>query len=163
MADDSKLADPKISARLMFATYVAGGVGIALSLTTLQQQPPSLSIGCLLAVGLTGILSFVRHSIFHRSDAARMGWDLGRRNNFQIEVGLANLAWGLAAVAAVALGWGMRAEATTFIVFGFYLLAVMVMQVFAPEGEGRPLGPMIGLGSFGMLLTIVGAWGMMAT
>lgn len=162
MADAAGIADPRISGRLMFATYVVGGVGIALSFATLQQQPPSLSLGCLLAVGLCGILSFVRHSLFHRSDAVRMGWDLGRRNNFQIEVGLANLAWGLAAVAAVALGWGMRAEAMTFIVFGFYLLGVTVMQVFAPEGEGRPLGPLLGLGSFGIMLTIVGSWGMMA-
>lgn len=147
----------------MVATYITGGVGVAISFYTLQARVPSLSIGCLLAVGVTGILSFVRHSLFHRSDAVRMGWDYGRRNNFQIEVGLANLAWGLAAVAAVVLGWGMRAEATTFIVFGFYLLSVTVMQVFAPEGDDRPLGPLLGLSTFGVLLTIVGAWGVLAT
>lgn len=147
----------------MLATYVVGAVGLALSFSTLQHSPPSLSLGCLLAVGACGVISFFRHAVFNRSDAARMGWDYGRRNNFQIEVGLANLAWGLAAIAAVVLGWGIHAEAMTFIVFGFYMLGVTVMQVFAPEGEGRPLGPMLGLVSYGVMLTIVGAWGMLAS
>ena len=44
--------------------------------------------------------AFVRHAVLHRSDAARMGWDLGRRNNFQIEVGMAS---GLAYFAIAAL------------------------------------------------------------
>lgn len=71
MATES--ADPAVSARLMLATYIVGGVGIAVGLYTLPMTPPSLTLACLLAVGGTGLLSFVRHSVFHRSDAARMG------------------------------------------------------------------------------------------
>ena len=155
-------ADPRPSWWLMLATYAVGGTGLALAFGGLQQDPPSLAAGCLLAVGAGGVLSFVRHSLFHRSDAARMGWDLGRRNNFQIEVGLANLAWGLAAILAVVLGWGLAAQALTFLVFGFYLLAVAAMQVFSPGGQGRPLGPLLGIASFGFMLTLVGFMGMAA-
>ena len=61
-----------------------------------------------------------------------MHWDLGVRNNFQIEVGLANLAWGLVAILAVLLDWGLAAEATTFLIFGIYLLGVVGMQVVSP-------------------------------
>lgn len=159
---DTQGADPAASKWLMLATYAAGGVGLALAFSGLQRDPPSLAAGCLLAVGGGGLLSFVRHSLFHRSDAVRMGWDLGRRNNFQIEVGLANLAWGLVAILAVVLGWGLAAQAATFLVFGLYLLAVTAMQVFAPGGQRRALGPMLGLASFGLMLTLVGFLGMAA-
>lgn len=153
-------ADPRVSSVLMLATYVVGAAGIAVGFATLNSDPPSLAWACLLAVGGGGVLSFVRHSLFHRSDAARMGWDLGQRNNFQIEVGLANLAWGLAGIGAVAFGWGIRAEAATFLVFGLYLLAVAVMQVVSPGGPRRAVGPLIGLSSFGVMLTLLGVMGM---
>lgn len=157
MADS---ADPRPSKYLMLATFVAGGVGLWISFSSVMSTPASLSLGCLLAVGATGVLSFVRHSIFHRSDAARMGWDFGRRNNFQIEVGLANLAWGLAAILAVTLDWGLRAEAMTFLVFGFYLTAVAAMQVLAPGDQGRSFGPLVAIAAFGVMLTVVGVLGM---
>lgn len=92
------------------------------------------------------------------------GWagNYGRRNNFQIEVGLANLAWGLVAVLAVALDWGLAVQAATFLTFGIYLTAVAVMQVVSPGGKRRAPGPMIGIASFGVLLIIVGYVGMSA-
>lgn len=155
-------ADPRVSSVLMLATYVVGAAGIAIGFATLNGDPPSLAWGCLLAVGGGGLLSFVRHSVFHASDAARMGWDLGRRNNFQIEVGLANLAWGLVGVAAVLLEWGIRAQATTFLIFGAYLLGVGVMQVVSPGGPRRSLGPLLGLASFGLMLCVLGVLGMQA-
>jgi nucleoside 2-deoxyribosyltransferase len=51
-------------------------------------------------VGATGLVSLLRHSVFHRSDAVRMGWDHGRRNDVQMEIGFANLAWVLVGIAA---------------------------------------------------------------
>ena len=44
------------------------------------------------------------------------------RDNFQIEVGMANLAWGLVAIASVLLDWGTYAQAALTLVFGLYLL-----------------------------------------
>jgi len=66
----------------MILTYIAGAAGLFIGFATVQQNPPSLTIATLLAVTTSGILSFLRHSIFHRSDAVRMGWDLGKTNNF---------------------------------------------------------------------------------
>lgn len=153
-------ADPRISSVLMLATYVAGAVGIGIGFATMSNEPPSLTWSCLLAVGLAGVLSFVRHSLFHRSDAARMGWDLGKRNNFQIEVGIANLAWGLTGILAVVFDWGLGAQAATFLTFGIYLLGVTAMQVISPGGARRGIGPMLGLFSFGLMLVVLGTWGM---
>ena len=155
-------ADPRVSSALMLATYVVGAAGIAVGFATLNSDPPSLAWACLLAVGGAGLLSFVRHSVFHRSDAARMGWDLGKRNNFQIEVGLANLAWALTGIAAVVFDWGIRAQASAFLTFGLYLLSVSVMQVVSPGGQRRALGPLIGIFSFGAMLAVLGVMGMTA-
>lgn len=155
-------AEPRIARGLMLATYAFGAVGLGIGFSTITADPPSLTIATLVCVGGAGLLSFVRHSVFHRSDAVRMGWDTGTRNNFQIEVGLANLAWALAAVLSVALGWGLRAQAMTFLVFGLYLLSVTVMQLVSPGGPRRALGPLLGLGSFGLMLTVLGMWGMYA-
>lgn len=91
-----------------------------------------------------------------------MGWDYGRRNNFQIEVGLANLAWGLVAVLAVALGRGLAVQAATWLTMGFYLAAVAIMQLIAPGGQRRSVGPMIAITAFAVCLIVVGALGMSA-
>lgn len=47
-----------------------------------------------------------------------MKWVSDRTDNFQIEVGLANLAWGLVALAAVVWDWGVAALAAVTGVFG---------------------------------------------
>lgn len=159
---DSSTADPRPSTIVMIATYIVGVAGLCVGFSTVNGDPPSLTWACLLAVGGGGLLSFVRHAILNRSDAARMGWDYGVRNNFQVEVGLANLAWGAVAVLAVVLGLGLAVEASLFLVFGFYLLAVTVMQIFFSAGQGRSLPALVGIGSFGALLTVLGAMGIAA-
>lgn len=74
-------ADPRFSRWLMTLTYLLGGVGLAVGIGTVTSDPPSLSLAVLLTVGGAGIVSFLRHAVFHRSDAARMGWDYGRTSN----------------------------------------------------------------------------------
>jgi hypothetical protein len=128
------LTDPRISQWLMIATYAIAGSGLAIGFSTVYADPPSLTIAVLLTVGAGGILSFFRHAVFHRSDAARMGWDYGRTNGFQIETGLANLAWGLMAVLAVTFGWGLAVEAACFLVFGIYMIGAAVAQVVYKRG-----------------------------
>jgi hypothetical protein len=117
----------------MYAGYAAGAVGIGLAFSK-PHAAEALKPLTLLTVGVLGVLSFVRHAVFHRSDAVRMGWDLGKPNNFQIEVGLANLAWGLIAFAAVGWHWGVSAEASVSLVFGLYLLGAGILHVVAIAG-----------------------------
>lgn len=156
-------ASPKAAALLMYLTYAAGAAGVFIGFMTVAQTPPSLRWAAVLAVGVGGGLSFLRHSVFHRSDAVRMGWDSGQRNNFQIEVGLANLAWALLAFGAVIFDWGLAVEAASFLVFGLYLVAVSVMLVGSRgQGPSRPWAATIGMILFGLMLCIVGVMGLQA-
>lgn len=143
----------------MIATYVVAGSGLAIGMWALSaSSPPSLSLAALLAIGGGGILSFFRHAVFHRSDAVRMGWDYGRTNAFQIETGIANLAWGLVAVLAVVFAWGLAVEAATFLVFGVYMIGAAVAQVIYKRGI-----PMAVLSlAFGAMLAYVGLAGLAA-
>lgn len=157
------MADPGVARNLMLGTYVVGAVGIAVGFYTVSGDPPSLTLACLLAVVGAGLLSFLRHSVFHRSDAVRMGWDMGVRDNFQIEVGIANLAWGAAGLIVVLLDAGLRAEATTFLTFGLYLIGVGVMVVAFPGNQKRrPAASTLGLAAFGLALAVLGVIGLLA-
>ena len=92
-----------------------------------------------------------------------MGWDLGRRNNFQIEAGIANLAWGVLAILAVALDWGLRTEAASFLVSGFYMLGVAAMIATGPgKGAARLWKNVAIIAIFGIALTVLGSQGMSA-
>lgn len=142
----------------MIATFLIAGSGLAVGFTTVYSDPPSLTIAALLTVGGGGILSFFRHAVFHRSDAARMGWDYGTTNAFQIETGLANLAWGLVAVLAVVLGWGLVVEATSFLVFGLYMLAAAAAQVVYKRG----LRVALVSAAFGGMMAWIGVAGIIA-
>ena len=117
----------------MYAGYAVGAVGIGLGFSK-SSAVGALKPVMLLTVGVLGLVSFVRHVVFHRSDAARMGWDRGAPNNFQIEVGLANLAWGLLAFATVGWHWGVSAEASVALIFALYLLGAFVLHVSAIYG-----------------------------
>ena len=54
----------------MGLTYAVGAGGIGIAFSTIFDPDPDLRWAVLLAVGLAGILSFVRHSLLHRADAA---------------------------------------------------------------------------------------------
>ena len=122
---------PRISKALMQSTWLVGGIGLFFGLNALSsgQIPAAVRWVALWSVGGVGLLSFVRHAVFHRSDAVRMGWDLGRRNDFQIEVGFANLAWGVVAVVASCLNWGTMALGSLILVFGIYMLQAAVLHL----------------------------------
>jgi len=111
----------------------------------------------LLSVGGLGIVSFVRHAVLHRSDAARMKWDLGQTNNFQIEVGMANLAWGVIALLAVLGDWGTAAQGALTCVFGLYLLMAgglhIRILIAGPREERRSFGAVIPTILVGAMLT----------
>lgn len=147
---------------LMWLTYLIGGIGAFIGFYTVNLDPPSLTIPALLSVGITGVLSFVRHSIYHRSDAVRGGWDYGTRNNFQIEVGLANLAWGLFAIVAVVLDWGLMALSASFLISGAYFVLVTIFVIVTGDLKDRRIGPLIGIGAWGIVMISLGILGVNA-
>jgi hypothetical protein len=125
----------------MLLTYLVGGVGIGIGFYHMGiSRPDALRLPLLLAVGVVGIVSFFRHAVFHRADAVRMGWDQGERNNFQIEVGLANLGWGVVAVVAAAWRWPLAAQAAIMLVFAVYMLGAAILHATElPMRVGRTL------------------------
>jgi hypothetical protein len=153
---------PKPAAVLMWATYLVGVIGSAIGYYTVALDPPNLTIAALLAVFATGVLSFFRHSIFHRSDAVRGGWNYGTRNNFQIEVGLANLAWGIYALAAVVFDWGLMAVSASFLISGFYFAFVTVFVIATGDIRDRRIGPLIGIAVWAGVVISLGVLGMTA-
>jgi hypothetical protein len=117
----------------MLATYLVGAVGVGVGFYRMGDgRPDAMRLPLFLAVGLVGIVSFFRHAVFHRADAARMGWDQGQeqrqRNNFQIETGIANLAWGLVAIAAAAWRWPLAAQGSIMLVFALYMFGAAILH-----------------------------------
>ena len=75
---------------------IAGIFRVSVWLSRLPDAAAGLEIFTPTAVGLVGLLAFVRHFVFHESDAKRLGWE-SSRPQFQYEVGFANLAFALVA------------------------------------------------------------------
>jgi hypothetical protein len=111
--------------------WVAAGVGIFLGFFYLSEGRPetSLAIVTVLTVGVEGVLGFVRHVIFHKQDAKRLGWETDRPD-WMWEVGFANLAFGVMALVAVAGSWGVKAQALVLIGYSVYLFQAAMLHLY---------------------------------
>ena len=133
-------SNPQISKVLMQITWVIGGIGLWNGFNALGAGNMGSATQWIAgwAVGGVGLVSFVRHAIFHRSDALRMGWDYGTRNDFQLEVGFANLAWGIVAFTGLAQGWGTQALGALILVVGIYTLQAAVLHLLELRTTKQP-------------------------
>src|ERR671913_181033 len=84
---------------------IAGIFGVVVGISRLPDAASALAVVTPTAVGLVGLLAFVRHFVFHESDAKRLGWESGKPE-FQYEVGFANLAFASVAFLAYFGGRG---------------------------------------------------------
>ena len=121
------------------------------------DQAAAAKCASALAVGGSGVLSFVRHAVFHRSDAARMHWDYGIRNDFQIEVGLANLSWGTGGgCGRVGPRFKNEGPGIITLVFGLYLAFAAMLHLSEVHGShetgGGRLAPVATMAFAGGLL-----------
>jgi hypothetical protein len=115
---------------------VAGVLGLGVGVSRLPDAASALAVATPTAVGLVGLLAFLRHFVFHESDAKRLGWESGRPE-FQYEVGFANLAFALVALLAYFGGWGIGAQAAVLLGFGLYLLQAALLHTWqSVRGEG---------------------------
>lgn len=151
----SILTTPASAKILMIATYIIGGIGVFFGFLYLSGGS-GLELSALLAVGATGVISFVRHALFNRADAVNGGWDYGVVNKFQIEVGIANLAWGVFAILAVVLGWGVSAIGASFLISGLYFLGVALFIVVARDFKNRKITGFIGILSWAVVMLWLG-------
>ena len=117
------------AALLFGASLVVSMIGVFLGFFYLFVNIDlSIRITTALLVGVVGIASFFRHSVFYLSDQARMGWKQ-EHPEFQLEVGYANLALGFWAIMVVALGWGALACGLLLATYGTYLLCTLALHI----------------------------------
>ncbi|RPH74257.1 hypothetical protein EHM76_03870, partial [bacterium] len=123
-------AGPTIASGLFAATIVIAIIGIFVSVYFMFIDPGfAYRVATVVLVGVVGVLSFLRHSVFYRSDQARMGW-FQDRPEFQLEVGYANLAIGLVAFAAAGLNLGPVACGICLLTYGTYLLCALLLHAY---------------------------------
>ena len=116
---------------------VAGILGLGVGVSRLPDAASALAIVTPTAVGLVGLLAFIRHFVFHESDAKRLGWE-STGAEFQYEVGFANLAFALVAFLAYFGGWVAAAQVTVVLGYGLYLLQAALLHTWqSVRGEGR--------------------------
>ena len=116
---------------------IAGILGLGVGLSRLPDAASALAIVTPTAVGLVGLLAFVRHFVFHESDAKRLGWE-STGAEFQYEVGFANLAFALVALLAYFGGWAVAAQVAVVFGYGLYLLQAALLHTWqSVRGEGR--------------------------
>ena len=93
---------------ISIAGMVVGAVGIFFGFYFLARAPAlALSIVTGTTVGIAGVLAFIRHVVFHRSDAARLGWETDQPD-WMFEVGFANLAFGAMGLLTAGINLGGR-------------------------------------------------------
>jgi hypothetical protein len=133
----SRLNDPKVSSLLMMATFIVGGAGIALGFYGWGDTGAArgLHLSFPLMVGAVGILSFVRHSLFYRSDAIRISGTAGEPF-FIIELGFANGAIGAVALLVFFATWGTAAEVALTLIYALYLLLAFFLFAAARIKRG---------------------------
>jgi hypothetical protein len=106
---------------ISIVSILAGSIGIFFGFFYLSSDPhASLSIVTITTAGFVGIMAFVRHFIFHKEDAKRLGWETNRLD-WIFEVGFANLAFGFMGFLSVCAGWGVKAQAVVLLGYALYL------------------------------------------
>jgi hypothetical protein len=107
---------------------LVGAAGIFLGFYHLSDKPhTALGIVTVTTVGMVGVLAFVRHVIFHKSDAKRLGWET-ERPDWMFEVGFSNLAFGFMGFLSVLGKWGTQAQVVVLLGYAFYLLQAALLH-----------------------------------
>lgn len=111
----------------LFSMAVAT-VGVFFGFYYLSGSPDTaLQVITLTTVGVVGLLAFVRHFFFHKSDAKRMGWETDHPD-WMFEVGFANLAFSVMAFIAALAGWGPMPQAVVVLGYAAYLLQASLLH-----------------------------------
>ncbi len=127
MAADTHTA--REAALLFVASIVVSMIGVFLGIFYLFVNIDlSIRITTALLVGVVGIASFFRHSVFYLSDQVRMGWKQ-EHPEFQLEVGYANLAIGIWAIIVAGFNAGAFACGLLLAIYGTYLLCTLALHI----------------------------------
>jgi len=125
---------------LMGATMAVTMVGIFIGIfLVFLNIDLAIRAAAALLVGVVGLISYLRHSVYYESDQVRMGWHQDHPE-FQLEVGYANLTLGIWALVAAAAGWVLVC-AVMLAAYGTYLLCALrlhLSQARAHDGQHDP-------------------------
>jgi hypothetical protein len=113
----------------MILTYVAGTVGVAVAFYYLGDDDRAALTALTLAYAVVmGLLSWVRHVLAWKADAARLDVEGQATPFFQWEVGFANGAFAIAGLMAVVFDWGVAAMAAAVLGYAAYLLQAALLN-----------------------------------
>lgn len=113
---------------LGYLGMAVGSVGIFFGFYFLDNSPgTALSIVTITTVGVVGVLAFVRHVLFHKSDAKRLGWETDRPD-WMFEVGFANLAFGVMGFMAGLGGHPAGTQALVLLGYALYLAQAGILH-----------------------------------
>ena len=115
---------------ISLVSMIIGSIGIFFGFYYLGTAPArALGLVTLATVGIAGILAFVRHVIFHKSDAKRMGWETDRPD-WMFEVGFANLAFGFMGCLTVVARWGTTPQILVLLGYSLYLFQAAMLHAY---------------------------------
>jgi len=105
-----------------------GAIGIFFGFYYLAIDPNlAVKIVTFTTVGIVGTLAFVRHFVFHKSDAKRLGWETDKPD-WMFEVGFANLAFGSMGLLSVVTNLGMQTQALVLLGYSIYLFQAAMLH-----------------------------------
>jgi len=135
-------------------------IGIFIGIFFLFANPDmAVRIGAAVLVGVVGIISFIRHSVYYQSDQIRMGWRQ-EHPEFQLEVGYANLALGIWALVAAFFSWGLVCG-VMLAAYATYLFCALLLHLseahcwedlHIPEHRIRAIRSVVSTGFFVLVL-----------
>jgi len=117
-----------MSAFLSILSMLAGTVGIFFGFYYLGEQPElALKLVTLSTVGIVGVLAFIRHFLFYKSDMKRLGWETDRPD-WMFEVGFANLGFGAMGLVATLTNLGKAAMTVSLAGYALYLFQASMLH-----------------------------------
>lgn len=126
-----------MAAILGYTGMVIGSFGIFFGFYYLGNEPAlSIRIVSVSTVGIVGVLAFVRHFIFHKSDAKRLGWET-ERPEFGYEVGFANMAFAVIALWSGLQNHSKQTQSVIVIGYAIYLLQAGLLHGYLYLTDGK--------------------------
>ena len=117
-----------MSAFLSIVSMLAGTVGIFFGFYYLGEQPLlARKLVTLSTVGVVGVLAFIRHFVFYRSDMKRLGWETDRPD-WMFEVGFANLGFGAMGLISTLTDLGKPAMTAALAGYAIYLFQASMLH-----------------------------------
>lgn len=112
-----------------YIRYAIGGGGLYFALNQASTDiAQGIATATLFAVGVVGVLSFVSHTVLHEGDAKMIGFS-SKTPSFQLEVGFANLGFGVVAILSYYQQWGIQANTALLLAYALYLLQAGILHL----------------------------------